>query len=188
MSETFTASNGWKLLEDWNGNLTLIDNRGEDCLGGTYLDDDDIAAFREYFTQGMIEAPECPEGFEPIEGHPGYYAQPLGMAAHDGYARSVMIARPGLVLSATAENDGMSPIAREWFHKHPEKPVSPWDGAQLGDVWVVTLRDQPPLACQVTVSENMLPILDGADHRPAIFPTDRRVISARRIWPQEVAE
>ena len=76
-----------------------------------------------------------------------------------------------------------SEVARRYFAAHPEP--KPWEDAQPGEVWLVTLRHCEPQICQVLKTRRFLPIQTEAGYQRPTFPLDHPTITAgRRIWPE----
>lgn len=173
MSDVFTASNGYEVRTDCDGDVRIITACGWDF--NKSLDDGDLTALREFFQHerdkelGRWRWPEHPEYV--VYPHQRWLEIDLINVVNETYGGQYTFERnqrgPDSFLPGSP-----TAAAQAYFEAHPVPEPKLWENAQPGEVWAVKYYDRDV-------------------EYPYMVPEDGWgliVRSARRIWPEEEQE
>jgi hypothetical protein len=171
--DKFTASNGG-IVETEEGWLQVSGS------GSEYIDPRAVPTLREFFQAERDEelGRWRPEGRRDVWALADSDDPNRVLVVSDTLSTFATWTRDGI--HQTSDNGGWAgAIARAYFDAHPER--KPWEGAQPGEIWVLTLEGDE-VAYQCTSSFAGHVYFGGADDTIELNST--MITAARRIWPE----
>lgn len=79
--------------------------------------------------------------------------------------------------------DGLHAAAHAYYETH--QAATPWDGMQVGEIWMVTLHNVEQPCRVVATSHSGLGFLPLTDHAATWFSPSPAVTGAYRLWPSD---
>lgn len=189
----FTASNGIRVDVSGDDYIQFEDQTGE-LRWARSMEPEEIDALREYFrSQDDVRA-----GRSRYSGNPDLVIYPVldrdaVLVVSEKFGEAVTYGRADTTHSTPSQGWAIS-AADEYFEAHPEP--KPWHSAKAGEIWIVErprlwsgIGGQPieePRSVSSRLREEPR-FVDANGNSPSYPITDKEIVNARRIWPEEVS-